>query len=156
MAYDLVCIGAKKDIIIQKIFQSNPYNYYKLLGEALDTLDIVRQVEFEQAFTFLYSKRPGTKAATMKGQIPREIKQDRFERLLDEVYEIFYRKNQYYLGRTEEVLVEGVSKNNDSMLTGRSEGYKIVNFSGNKHDIGKIIPVKITDFNSFALTGERI
>lgn len=122
----------------------------------LDTLDIVRQVEFEQAFTFLYSKRPGTKAATMSDQIPKEIKQDRFERLVDEVYEIFYRKNQLYLGRTEDVLVEGISKTNNAMLTGRSEGYKIVNFPGNRDEIGTIIPVKITDFNSFALTGEKI
>ena len=121
-----------------------------------ETLDLVKKVEFEQAFTFIYSPREGTRAAEMEDQIPEKVVQDRFQRLLDEVYDIFYKKNKQYVGKIEDVLVEGVSKNDPDTMTGRSEGYKLVHFPGTEKDIGKVIPVKIEEFNSFVLVGSRI
>ena len=122
----------------------------------LETLDLVRKIEFEQAFTFLYSIRPGTKAAKMEEQVPQEVKQERFNRLLDTLYPIFYDKNKNYLGKEVELLVESKSKNSDSMMSGRTRGYKLVHFKGDEKLIGKMVKVKINDFNSFALKGELI
>lgn len=121
-----------------------------------DTIDVVRKVRFDQAYTFLYSKRPGTKAATMSDQIDETIKQDRFNRLLEDVYSIFKEQNRFYHDHILKVLVEGKSKNNPDMLTGRSDGYKLVNFRGSPQSIGKIVNVRITDSNSFALSGEEV
>jgi len=85
-----------------------------------DTLSLVENVEYDQGFTFLYSIRKGTKAAEMNEQIPHDIKQERFQRLIDTMYDIFYKKNKECVGKTYEVLVEGISKNNSEILTGRT------------------------------------
>lgn len=122
----------------------------------LDTLSLVEEVEYEQGFTFLYSIRKGTKAAEMENQIPHEIKQERFQRLVDSMYKIFYEKNKADVGKTLEVLVEGPSKNNAEVLTGRTRGYKLVHFKGGHRNIGKLVNVKITGHNSFALEGELV
>lgn len=121
-----------------------------------ETLNVVREVEFEQGFTFIYSKRPGTKAALMEDQIEEDIQKERFNRLLDVMYQIFREKNNENLGTVQEVLVEGASKNNQNMLTGRTRQYKLVNFKGNSSQIGQLVQVKITECNSFALKGEQI
>ena len=121
-----------------------------------DTLSLVENVEYDQGFTFLYSIRKGTKAAEMQNQIPHEIKQERFQRLIDSMYKIFYEKNKECLGQTLEVLVEGISKNNPDILTGRTRGYKLVHFKGGKRNIGQLVNVKITGHNSFALEGEIV
>ena len=117
-----------------------------------DTLSLVENVEYDQGFTFLYSIRKGTKAAEMNEQIPHDIKQERFQRLID----IFYKKNKECVGKTYEVLVEGISKNNSEILTGRTRGYKLVHFKGGKRNIGQLVNVKITGHNSFALEGELV
>ena len=121
-----------------------------------DTLSLVENVEYDQGFTFLYSIRKGTKAAEMNEQIPHDIKQERFQRLIDTMYDIFYKKNKECVGKTYEVLVEGISKNNSEMLTGRTRGYKLVHFKGGKRNIGQLVNVKITGHNSFALEGELV
>lgn len=121
-----------------------------------DTLSMVEKVGYDQGFTFLYSIRKGTKAAEMQNQIPHEVKQERFQRLIDSMYEIFYEKNKECLGQTFEVLVEGISKNNPEILTGRTRGYKLVHFKGGKRNIGQLVNVKITGHNSFALEGEIV
>lgn len=121
-----------------------------------DTLDLVREVEYDAAFTFLYSPREGTKAARNPNQVPKEVKKDRFDRLLDTMYPIFEKKNKALIGKTLDVLVEGESKHNGRMLSGRSDGFKLVHFEGEKDLIGKIVPVKIQEANSFNLGGERI
>ena len=121
-----------------------------------DTLSLVENVEYDQGFTFLYSIRKGTKAAEMQNQIPHEVKQERFQRLIDSMYKIFYEKNKECLGQTLEVLVEGISKNNPDILTGRTRGYKLVHFKGGKRNIGQLVNVKITGHNSFALEGEIV
>lgn len=121
-----------------------------------DTLSLVENVEYDQGFTFLYSIRKGTKAAEMNEQIPHDIKQERFQRLIDTMYDIFYKKNKECVGKTYEVLVEGISKNNSEILTGRTRGYKLVHFKGGKRNIGQLVNVKITGHNSFALEGELV
>ncbi len=118
-----------------------------------ETLDLIKTVEFDSAFTFLYSIREGTPAAKLKDQIPDEIKHDRFNRLLDLLNGIVARKNKAMEGNTVDVLVEGISKNDSSKLMGRTSTSKLVNFSAPSDSIGKIVPVKITEGKTFSLTG---
>jgi len=119
----------------------------------LETLDLVKKVRYDSAFTFLYSIREGTKAAQMENQVPDDIKHERFQRLLDTIYPIFYEENSKYLDRTVEVLVEEVSKNNDEILSGRTRTGKLVHFKGNKDLIGKFVNVKVTTPKTFTLEG---
>lgn len=121
-----------------------------------ETLDLVQRVEYDTAFTFIYSLREGTPAARSQQQISDQVKHDRFERLLDILYPIQWAKNKLYQGQNIKVLAEDFSKRDPQKLTGRSEEFKLVNFTGDSSDIGNIVDVKITDFNSFALEGERI
>lgn len=124
-------------------------------ADFLDTLDVVEKVEFDAAFTFIYSIRKGTIAETMPDHIPENVKKDRFNRLLKVVNKISAEKNLAYHNRIVEVLVEGQSKKNTSKLMGRTRENKLVNFSGNAK-IGDIVLVKITDPKSFSLNGEQI
>ena len=119
-----------------------------------ETLDLVRKVEFDNAFSFVYSKRPGTPAATMEDNVSAEEKKERLARLNALLAEFSHKKNQAYLGKTEEVLVEGLSKNNAETLMGRTKSNKTVIFSGDEALIGKFIPVKITEAQSWILKGE--
>lgn len=121
-----------------------------------ETLDLVRQAEFDSAFTFLYSIRKGTPAAEYKNQIPEKIKHERFERLVELVNSISERKNLAYEGRIEKVLVEGRSRYNYDTFTGRTESFKLVNFEANDSLIGEIVDLKITEGKTFNLTGELI
>ncbi|MEG1255680.1 tRNA (N6-isopentenyl adenosine(37)-C2)-methylthiotransferase MiaB [Clostridium sp.] len=122
----------------------------------LDTLSLVKEVEYDSAFTFLYSKRNGTPADLMFDQVDEKVKKERFNRLVEAVNEICAKKNKLYDGQIVEVLVEGESKNDDTKLTGRTRTSKLVNFTGNKNNIGKIVNVKITKANSFSLIGEEV
>lgn len=121
-----------------------------------ETLSISREVEFDSAFTFIYSKRKGTAAFNMEEQIDDSVKHDRFNRLVDALNEISIRKNKEYENKVVEILVEGLSKSNENKLMGRTRTGKLVNFIGNESDIGNLISVKITKANSFSLIGERI
>ena len=121
----------------------------------LDTLDLVKKVEYDTAFTFIYSMRENTPAARME-QVPDKVKHERFERLLDILYPIQEKKNKAFLGRYVDVLVEDFSKKDDTNVSGRTDEFKLINFKGNKSDIGKILKVKVTEANSFSLVGERI
>jgi len=118
-----------------------------------ETLDVVQKVQFDSAFTFLYSIRKGTPAEKMKEQIPDEIKHERFNRLVEIVNEISASKNARYLNQIVEVLVEGESKNDPTKLTGRTRTHKLVNFPGDKEFIGRMVPVKITETKTFSLNG---
>ncbi|MDP4145690.1 MAG: tRNA (N6-isopentenyl adenosine(37)-C2)-methylthiotransferase MiaB [Bacillota bacterium] len=120
------------------------------------TLSLVKEVEYDSAFTFIYSKRKGTPAFEMEEQITDEVKHDRFNRLVETVNEICAKKNKCYEGRIVEVLVEGTSKNDENKLMGRTRTGKLVNFSGNLKKIGELAMVKITKANSFSLVGEEI
>ena len=118
-----------------------------------ETLDLIKKVKYDSAFTFLYSVREGTIAANMENQIPDEIKHKRFQRLLDTIYPIFYDENLKYMDRVVEVLVEEISKNNDNVLTGRTRTGKLIHFEGDKALIGQLVNVKITTVKSFTLEG---
>lgn len=121
-----------------------------------DTLDLIKEVEYDSAFTFLYSKRKGTPAYDYEEQVPERVKHERFDRLIELQNSIAERKNKEYFGKTVEVLVEGYSKNDDTMLMGRTRTAKLVNFSGNPKNIGKLVNVKITEAKSFSLLGKEI
>ena len=121
-----------------------------------ETLSIVKEVEYDSAFTFIYSIRKGTPAEKFEDQIEESEKHRRFDLLLNAVNEISEKKNKAYQDRVEKVLVDGVSKNDKSTLTGRTDGFKLVNFAGKKELIGSIVDVKITDAKTFSLFGEVI
>ena len=121
-----------------------------------DTLSLVKEVEYDSAFTFIYSRRKYTPADRMENQIDDQVKHERFNRLVQLVNEISAKKNKEYEGRTVEVLVEGESKNDSSRLTGRTRTGKLVNFTGDKINIGKLTMVHITKAQSFSLTGEEV
>lgn len=118
-----------------------------------DTLSLVREVEYDSAFTFLYSVRKGTPAEQYEDQVPEDVKHERFNRLVDLMNELSLKKNKALEGLVLPVLVEGVSKNNEDTLTGRTEGFKTVNFKGPKEIIGTIVPVQIMEGKTFNLEG---
>ena len=119
-----------------------------------DTLDVVKKVEFEQIFMFIYSRRIGTPADKMENQIPEEIKHKRFDKLKALYEEILANNNQKYIGTTQEILVEGYSKNNNEYLTGRTDTNKVVIFKGNPDLIGEMIKVQIISEHMWYLKGE--
>ena len=121
-----------------------------------DTLDVVRKVNFEQIFMFIYSIRKGTIAEKMEDQIPEEVKHERFNRL-KEIYEKRVEEsNKKYIEKTYRVLVEGYSKNNRKMLTGRTDSNKIVVFEGTEDKIGEVVDIKILSEHKWYLKGKII
>jgi tRNA-2-methylthio-N6-dimethylallyladenosine synthase len=120
------------------------------------TLSLCREVRYDTAFTFIYSRRNNTPADKMSEQIDDKVKHDRFNRLVEEINKISAEKNKEYLGQIVEVLVEGPSKNDDSKLMGRTRTGKLVNFTGEAESIGKLLKVKITKALSFSLNGEKV
>lgn len=121
-----------------------------------ETLSLYREVGFESAFTFIYSPREGTPAAKMKDNIPMEVKKERLQRLNDLVNELSKKAMEKYEGQVVEVLVEGESKNNPDVLAGYTRRNKLVNFSGPKSAIGKLVKVKITEAKTWSLNGEMV
>ena len=122
-----------------------------------DTLDVVRKVNFEQIFMFIYSKREGTIAAAREDQVPEEIKHKRFDRL-KELYESRVdENNEKYVGTVQRILIEGKSKNNDDTFEGRTRSNKVVIFVPNeKNKIGDIVNVKILEARKWYLKGEIV
>lgn len=119
-----------------------------------NTLDVVRKMNYEQIFMFIYSRRVGTVADKMKNQIPEEIKHERFERLKKLYDDNVSKNNEKFIGKVEKILVDGESKNNENMLTGRNDANKVIIFEGSKDLIGKMINVKITEEHKWYLKGE--
>ena len=119
-----------------------------------DTLDVVRKVNYEQVYMFIYSRREGTVADKMENQIPEEIKHQRFDRLKELFDSRVSENNQKYIGTTQRILVDGYSKNDKETLTGRTDTNKVVNFKGNEELIGKMIDIKITEEHKWYLAGE--
>lgn len=119
-----------------------------------DTLDVVRKVNFEQVYMFIYSRRVGTVADRMENQIPEEIKHQRFDKLKELYDSRVSENNEKYIGTTQKLLVEGFSKNDKNVLTGRTDTNKVVNFEGTEDLIGKIINIKITEEHKWYLTGK--
>lgn len=121
-----------------------------------ETLDVLRKVEFDTIFSFIYSRREGTPAAKLDFVLTDAEIHKNFNELLDVQNEISRRKNDAYVGRTCTVLVDGVSKNNPEMLSGRTDTSKIVNFRGGAELAGKYVDVKITEAHTWSLNGELI
>ena len=119
------------------------------------TLEMLRRVRFDMLFSFIYSPRPGTPAAEMVDQVPDKVKNERFDRLLALQNEIAAEKNQTMVGTTVRVLCDGVSKNNENVYSGRTDGNKIVFFPGDEADTGRFVDVRIDRAEAFALYGEK-
>ena len=121
-----------------------------------DTLSLYEECEYDLAYTFIYSPREGTPAAKMQDNVPFEQKQDRLERLNEVVKEKALKQNQRFLNQVVDVLVDGPSKRDETMMTGYTAHQKLINFKGRKEDIGKIVPVKVTEVKTWALKGEQV
>lgn len=119
-----------------------------------DTLDVVSKVHFEQVYMFIYSRRVGTPADKMENQVPDEVKHERFDRLKKLAESQIAGNNQKYVNTIQKVLVEGKSKTNENMLTGRTDTNKVVNFEGTDDMIGKIVNLKIVSEHMWYLKGE--
>lgn len=122
----------------------------------LDTLDVVKTIKFDQVYMFIYSKRTGTIAAKMEDDTSHEEKVERLERLKKLYEEILPSLNQKMVGKVYKVLIEGKSKNNDELYTGRTSQNKVVIFDGNDEMIGKVLNIKITSEHLWYLRGEII
>lgn len=122
----------------------------------LDTLSLVKEVEYDSAFTFVYSPRHGTPAAGMEDNVSEQEKKERLYRLNDLQNGISRRKNEELQDQVVEVLVEGESKNNPDVLAGRTRTNKLVNFVGSKDKIGQLVQVKITEPQTWTLKGEQV
>ncbi|MBE5969564.1 MAG: tRNA (N6-isopentenyl adenosine(37)-C2)-methylthiotransferase MiaB [Lachnospiraceae bacterium] len=118
-----------------------------------ETIDVVRKVKFDSAFTFIYSKRTGTPAAKMENQIPEDVVKSRFDRLLSEVQNISSEVVKRYEGKTLPVLVEQINEQDSSLVTGRLSNNTVVHFEGDKSLIGQIIDVKLNECKGFYYLG---
>lgn len=121
-------------------------------ADFLDTLDILQKVEYDLAYTFLYSPREGTPAAKKK-QIPQSVKKERLTQLMEVQNEISLRKNRELIGEKVELLCEGASHSNPEFQTGRTEGNKIVNFPSARDMKGQMAKIKIIDAHTWSLEG---
>ena len=121
-----------------------------------DTIDLVKQVRFDSAFTFIYNVRPGTPAADMEGQVPENKKTKRIQDLIELQNKISLEKNQEEKGRIQEILIEGENKKVKGHLFGRNRGNKAVFFPGEKSLIGKTVRVKINEAYLIRLAGEMV
>ncbi len=119
-----------------------------------ETLNVLKEVEYDTIFSFIYSKREGTPAAKMEDCMSEKQKHDNFDEMLRVQNEISKRKNDAYLNTVQKVLVEGQSKTNEDTLTGRTEGGKVVNFNGDKSLVGQFVNVEITKCQTWSLFGD--
>ena len=120
-----------------------------------ETLDVVRRVRYDSAFTFIYSKRTGTPAAVMENQVPEDVVKDRFDRLLALVQEIGREMSSRLQGKTLPVLVEHINEQDASLVTGRLDNNLTVHFPGDESMIGKMVPVYLKECKGFYYIGEK-
>ena len=119
-----------------------------------ETLDVVKKVQYDSAFTFIYSKRSGTPAAEMENQVPQDVVKDRFDRLLKVVNEISSKKTAKYEGTTQLVMAEEVHSHDPELITGRLSNNTVVHFKGTKDLIGQELKVKLLKAKGFYYFGE--
>lgn len=122
----------------------------------LDTLEVARSVRFSAVFTFLYSKRTGTPAANMEEQVPDEVANERFQRLLDVIKPIIFEINKGRVGQVLSILPDGGKNGETGPYTGRADDNTIVHFNGDDSCIGEIVAVKIIEAKPFCLIGEMV
>jgi len=120
-----------------------------------ETLSLVHEVEFDQAYLFRYSSRPGTPAAAMPGPLSEEIKEKRHQLLLAVVNRILLERNQRWVGETMEILVEGRSEKAGRRMVGRARGNHIVVFDGDESDQGRFLPIRIERATVTTLYGRK-
>ncbi|MCL5676594.1 MAG: tRNA (N6-isopentenyl adenosine(37)-C2)-methylthiotransferase MiaB [Firmicutes bacterium] len=123
--------------------------------EFQDTLSLIREAEFDSAYTFTYSVRQGTPAERMKDQVPEDVKKDRLNRLMEVQNRVSRAKMDAVVGKAVEVLVEGPSDKNERVLSGRDLGGRLVLFEGPASLIGQLVPVRVTEARTWTLHGER-
>ena len=121
-----------------------------------DTLSLVKEVGYEGAFTFIYSPREGTPAAKMEDNVTEAKKKDRLNRLNELINAGYYAGNQRFQDQIVEVLVEGASKNDDTVMSGYTRHQKLVNFKADPSVIGQLVHVKITTAKTWHLFGELV
>lgn len=121
-----------------------------------ETLDVVRKVRYESAYTFIYSKRTGTPAANMENQVPEDVIKARFDRLLKEIQKISAELSGRDTGKVEKVLVEEINAQNAEWVTGRLTNNVLVHFPGTSDLIGKIVEVKLVESKGFYYMGEIV
>ena len=121
-----------------------------------ETMDVVRQVRYDSAFTFIYSKRTGTPAAVMEDQVPEDVIKDRFGRLLEEVQKIAGETCALHEGTVQEALIESVSDQDASMVTGRLSNNLLVHIPGDAGMIGRYVKVKLKECKGFYYIGEAV
>lgn len=124
--------------------------------DVLETIDVIKKAQYDNAFTFIYSKRTGTPAAKMENQVDEETVKKHFDMVLSTVQEMARERTKRFEGQTVEVLVEDINEHDASFVNGRMSGNTIVHFKGDESMIGKIVKVKLTEFHGFYYTGELI
>ena len=122
----------------------------------MQTMDLMRRVGYDAAFTFVYSPRNGTKAAEFPDQIPEEVKQQRIVQLVALQNEQTYRSNLAYVGKTERVLIEEVSRRDEKSVCGRTDSGKMVNMEGAKDTIGTFVTAEIIEAKRTTLLGRML
>ena len=121
-----------------------------------ETLDVVSKVRYDSAYTFIYSKRSGTPAASMENQVPEDIVKERFAKLLKVVQTISAERTNEKLGMTEPVLIEQVNEQDESLVTGRLSNNAVVHLPGDASMIGSIVPVLLKESKGFYYMGQRV
>lgn len=121
-----------------------------------DTIKLVREVKYDSAFTFIYSPRVGTPAAKIKDNVSSKVKGERFTRLVKELEKIIEEKSKTMVGQVYDVLVDGVSKKNENVLSGYNQNNKLINFKGSPSLIGKIVNVRVIESHTYSLIGELV
>ena len=121
-----------------------------------ETIDVVKKASFDNAFTFIYSKRTGTPAAGFPDQVPEAEVKENFDRLLKVVQETARTQSEKLTGVTEKVLVESVNEQDNSLVTGRLSNNTLVHFPGDESLIGELVDVKLVECHGFYFTGERV
>ncbi len=119
-------------------------------------LDFLREIRYDSAYTFIYSKRSGTPAAKMEDQVPDALKHERLEKLMAVQNDISREINDRFLDTVQEIMVEGPSKNDDAMWSGRTRTNKLVIFPHGAEQPGDFVNVKITHPQTWVLKGERV
>lgn len=124
-------------------------------ADFLETMDVVKKVGFDSAFTFIYSKRSGTPAAQMEDQVPKEVVKERFDRLLKEVQDLSAQKAQRLTGSVQDVLIESVNDQDAALVTGKLENNATVHLQGDAGLIGKIVKVRLDECRGFYYYGSQ-
>ena len=121
-----------------------------------ETIDVVRKAKYNNAFTFIYSKRTGTPAAAMENQVPEDVVQEQFNRVLNAVQETANEQAGTLTGQIQDVLVEEINEHDSSLVTGRLSNNTLVHFPGDASLIGSIVPVRLKEAKGFYYFGELV